>query len=194
MNLIAVLLPYFVGFIVLFALSRIVLAEADSNRPAEQLPDGRLIFAPEKMALVAMVLFVGGLGGLGIFGSVVALFNGHGLLPSLFCLAFAALLLCILPGTLTLTNEGLEQRYWAGNVKRIRWRDVTSVRIVQKEGRVVISGLGYSRIQHTRQLPDRDRLMAELQAHCPDRMPGAAKNASSQHRQWVVPPPPPPQS
>jgi hypothetical protein len=98
-------------------------------------------------------------------------------------------LLRILPGSITLTSAGLEQRYWLAKAKGIAWSDVRSIAVDHKQGRVTISSRTGVKIQHPRQLPDRARLLAELEARCPDKMPRADGSASPYHP--VVPPPPP---
>jgi len=191
MNLISLMSAYFIGVIVLFVLARMILKEADTNLQAEELPGGALRFGPDQLARIAMAVFIGGFGVVGVLGTVSALFGGRGLAMSLFCLAVALLLLRFLPGTLLLTKEGLEQHVWLGSPKKIAWSEVQSVTVVKREGRVVILGTGGRKIQHAKQLPDRDRLLAELRAHCPDKMPGATITVAAGHRDWMVPPPPP---
>ncbi|MDR3741672.1 MAG: hypothetical protein P4L40_21850 [Terracidiphilus sp.] len=190
MNILIIMGPYFVGVIVLFVLARLILKEADSNQQTEELPGGGVRFAPASQARVAMAVFIAMFAFVGVVGTMSALVNRQGLTLSLVCLIIALLLLRILPGTIVLTSEGLEQHFWLGKAKRVLWGDVGTVPVVQKEGRVTITGLKGGKIQHSKQFPDRDRLLAELRAHCPDRMPGATANVSSGHRNWVIPPPP----
>jgi hypothetical protein len=192
MNLLIIMGPYFVGVIVLFVLARMILKETDSNLQAEELPGGGVRFAPDRQARGAMAAFIAMFAFVGVAGTVSALINGQGLALSLACVVIALLLLRILPGTIVATHEGLEQHFWLGNVKRVLWGEVGTVSVVQKEGRITITGLKGGKIQHSKQFPDRDRLLAELRVHCPDRMPGAAAGGNGGHRNWVVPPPQPP--
>ena len=191
MILIEVMAPYFVGVVILFILMRIILREADSNVRAEELPDGVLRFAPVKQALIAMMVFIGIFVLVAVASTISTLIGGHGLIVSLFCLAVVFLLLQVLPGTVLLTKEGLEQHFWLGNLKKIAWSEVRAVSVLQREGRVVIFGASGKKIQYTRQLPDRDRLLAELRLHCPDKMPEPSTSPATGQRQWTVPPPPP---
>lgn len=183
MNPIGILLPFFAGMAVLWVLSRLILQEAGGSRQARVLPDGGLEFASEPSAFVAMYLFIGILALFGGAGGISALVTGRGMAPALFCLAFVALLLRVLPGTIVLTDQGLEQRYWLLKVMRIGWDEVREVIVDAKQGKVTVHSKFGGKIVHMRQLADRARLLAELEARCPDKMPGAK-------RRFVVAPPP----
>jgi len=190
MTFIWVIVPYFVGVGVLALLARIILKEADENQQAKPLPGGGLEFAPEKNVLTAMLIFIGIFGVLGVVGTVSALISGHGLVFSLAFVLFALLMACILPGSITLTEVEIEQRFWLGKRKSIHWDDLRSVTVDRKQGRVTIASRTGVKIQHARQLPDRARLLAELEARCPDKMPRPDGSAPLPHHP-VVPPPPP---
>lgn len=185
-NIVAWLLPYVVGVLVLFVLSRLAQKTADSGRKAQELADGGLEFAPDAAALVAMRLETGIFGLLGVGGVIGYLFNAHGLWVSLFCVVFALLLAKLLPGTIVLTEAGLEQRYWLGKPKQMRWKDVQIVTVQHKQRSVTVRGRGGVKIQHAKQLPDMERFVAELTTRCPDAMP-----REGEKRRVVIPPPPP---
>ena len=189
MNLIWFVVPYFAGVVVLFILMRIILGEAGSNLHAEELSGGVLRFAPVKLALIAMVVFIGIFVLAGVAGTISTLLGGRGVILTLFCLAVAFLLLQVLPGTILLTSEGLEQHVWLGRPKKIAWGEIRAVSEFKRDGRVEVLGMSGKKIQHTRQLPDRERLLAELRTHCPDKMPDAAGNPRAGRREWDVPPP-----
>lgn len=91
-----------------------------------------------------------------------------------FCILFMFLLLVAYPGSITATGEGLEQRFWLGRLKRIAWKDVANISVDEKKKRVTIASTQRVKIVHARQLPDKARLFAELQSHCPDKMPAPA--------------------
>ena len=173
MNPIYFLVLFFVGVAALWVLSRQIVREADRDRTARTLPDGALEFAAGQRAFLAMVVFIGVFAVLGVWGTVSALIAGRGLVFSLLCLGFALLLLRVLPGTIVLSGQGLEQRFWLARAKRIAWDQVRDVAVRPKQGEVTICGQRGAKIQHTRQLPDRARLLAELEARCPDKMPRA---------------------
>lgn len=183
MNPWPILAPFFIAAAVLFVLSRLVLSEGDPTRPPRTLPDGGLEFAFPARAFLGIYLFLGFLGLVTVSGIVSSTRSLMGIVVTVFCVGFIVLLLRVLPGTLVVTAQGLEQRYWLRKPRVIAWADVRRIEVREKQREVVIRGVGGTKIQHSKQFPDREQLMAALEAHCPDRMPGAAR---------VIPPAVPP--
>lgn len=183
MSPITFLVLFFVFVAGMWLLSRQIVREADSNRTAHPLPGGGLEFAVDRRAFLAIYVFLGVFGFLGVGGTISALIQHANAVFPLVCLGFAVLLLRVLPGTIVLNEQGLEQKFWLAAVRRIGWDQVRDVAVQQKQGLVTIRGKNGTKIQHPRQLPDRARLLAELEARCPDKMPGAAE------KRTVAPPP-----
>jgi hypothetical protein len=188
MNIFAWMMPYLLGMVALFVLSRLSQKEAGRSRKAEELPGGGLEFAPDTVALTSTRLLIGLFGLLGVVGIVGNAFNGHGLWPGVFCASLALLLAKLLPGTILLTDQGLEQRYWLGAPKQMRWKDVHMVTLQQRQRSVTVIGRSGVKIQHVKQLPDRSRLLIELANRCPEAMP-----REGEKRRVAIPPPPPPE-
>ncbi len=183
MNPLPILLPFFAAAAVLMVLMSLVLSEGDPTRSPHTLPDGGLEFSFPERAFWGIYLFLGILGFIALSGVMASRHGGGGVILTLFCVAFIVLLLWLLPGTIVVNAQGLEQRYWLRKPVTIAWAEVRSIFLNQKRREVTIRSVVGAKIQYSRQFPDLDRLMAELQAHCPDRMPGATR---------VIPPPPPP--
>lgn len=175
MNPWPVLAPFFIVAVVLLVLSQLVLAEGDPTRPPRTLPDGGLEFAFPQRAFLGIYLFLGLLGMVAVSGIVSAVHSSMGIVMTAFSVGFIVLLLWALPGTIVVNAQGLEQRYWLRKPVTIAWADVRVVVVNKKGNEVTIRGMGGTKIQHSRQFPDRARLLAELETHCPDRMPGAKR-------------------
>lgn len=189
MILIWVMVPYLLAVALLVVLSRLILKEANEEQLADPLSGGGLEFAPKKTARLAMQIFIGIFGLFGLLGIVSALVNGRPPIISVVFVLFALLMARILPGSITLTEAGLEQRFWLGKAKVIAWNEVRAVAVDQKQGRVTITGATGAKIQHPRQLPDRARLLVELESRCPDKMPRPDGSVPPPHPP-VVPPSP----
>ena len=189
MNPTLFLVLFFAGVAGLWLLSRQIVREADSDRTARQLPGGGLEFAVDQRAFLAMYVFLGVFAVMGVGGTISALIAHASLVFPLICLGFTLLLLRVLPGTIVMSEQGLEQKYWLTKAKRIGWGQVRDVVVRQKQGQVTICGKNGAKIQHTRQLPDRARLLAELEARCPDKMPRAIENRTEAQTVAVSSPP-----
>jgi hypothetical protein len=180
MNLVGMLLPFVVVILLLLVLSRLIVREAGAGRLAEELSGGTLQFAPNPSAYWAVYLFIASLAYLVIEGVLGIIETGNGWIPAVLCTGFILLLLSSFPGSIVADNKGLTQSYWLSGRRNIAWDDVWAVSVEEKNGRVTVkSKRSGAKIVHTRQLPDRARLLAELQTHCPDRMPGARRVVSA---------------
>ena len=173
MNLIGYMCFFFGLILLLWIASRMVISDADEGRAAKESP-GLVEFFPNRRAywgvyiIVAVMLYpVGGT-------AIAGIHTLADLSVPAFCLAFILFLLAAYPGTIYLREDAMEQTYWFGRRKHIGWKDVRSITIDEKRKRVTIAGTNGAKIVHTRQLPDKARLLAELTARCPGKMPGAA--------------------
>lgn len=147
------------------------LANAPKDRKANVSTTGRVEFAPNRRARAAWLILAAFLVYL-----VPAQFRhtgGH-LFPLVTAIAFASVavgLLISFPGTILIDSEGLQQTFWAWKNKRIRWADVVEINTGEKSHTVTITGADGVKIIHSRQLPDRPRLLWELKQHCGEQLP-----------------------
>ena len=145
------------------------LGNADKQRKASILPDGTIDFSPNRRSFWASPLVVVYL----IYLIVNLLMHLHGsLLNIMVAVVFGLLLFMIVfsfPDTITVTDHGIEQVAWLWKHKRIRWTDI--VEINAGGGMLTISGADGTKIVHTRQLPDRPRLLTEIKRHCGENLP-----------------------
>jgi len=179
MNPVAMVVPFFAVILLLFVLSRLVVSAAGIDRQPEELSGGTLQFLPNPSAYWGVYLFLGCLAFLALSGVANAIRGGSGLIPAVLCTGFFLFLLSAYPGSIVINKDGLEQLYWLTGRKRIPWSEVWSVAVDAKSNSVTVVGKRSVKIVHTRQLPGHDRFLAELQAHCPDRMPGAHRVVSA---------------
>lgn len=163
-----------IGFLlVLWILSRQIVRPADESRLAEER-GGEIEFTPNRGAVWSALLFVGVMAFLALDFLMAAPSNPRQIGLAVFCLVIMGMVLRGFPASILLSSDGVEQKYWLGPAKKIEWKQVTKIESDAKRNQLVIVG-GRGKITHTKQLPDRTRLIAELQKHCPDRMP--AENA-----------------
>lgn len=76
-----------------------------------------------------------------------------------------------LPGIITLSDGGLEQQYWFGRNKHIRWDDIAEIDSGPKDRRVTIKAVDGTRIYHSFLHSGRVRLLRELKLRCGDELP-----------------------
>lgn len=167
-----------VGMIVLvWALARIVVGSADANRQANQI-NGQLEFAPNRRSFVATPVFVGLLVYLGATVFASKLPAHINLFGAGFWLALAAVILAAFPATIRTGDEGVKQLYWFWKPRKIAWKEIDAVAFDEKKQKLTIKGQGGTKIVHTRQLPDRARLIAELEKHCEGKVPAELRPAA----------------
>jgi hypothetical protein len=75
------------------------------------------------------------------------------------------------PETIIVKADGLEQVSWLWKNKRIHRSDIVEINTGEKSRTVTITSADGTRIVHSRQLPDRQRLLAELKHHCGENPP-----------------------
>ena len=173
MNLMGMFIPFIGAFVVLLVLSRLIVSGADEERKALETENGRLEFTPNRRGYWATYLFIACLS----YVLVASLVNGikSGMAPAVLCAGFIALLLAAFPGSVIVDKNGLGQVYWLRGEKRIAWSDVSKVSVDEKKHEVKILGKFGTKIVHTRQLPDRERLLQELKTHCSEKLPAEPK-------------------
>ena len=146
-------------------------ADASEDRRAKVSSTGCVEFAPNRRATAAWLI----LAGFFVYSVPVQfrhvdrhLFN---VVTAIASASVAVGLLITFPGTILIDSEGLQQKFWAWKNKRIRWADVVEINTGEKSRTVTITGADGARIIHSRQLPDRPRLLWELKQHCGDQLP-----------------------
>jgi hypothetical protein len=77
----------------------------------------------------------------------------------------------ILPGTVFLTDDGLEEVFWLWRNKRIRWSEIVEINTERKGSAVMVIGGHQTKIIHSDRLPDRARFLAEIKRHCGENLP-----------------------
>jgi hypothetical protein len=148
-----------------------LLADASEDRRAKVSTTGCVEFAPNRRATAAWLILVA------FFAYLVpAQFRhvGSSLLPIVIAVGFALVvgaLLTSFPGTILIDARGLQQRFWAWKNKRIRWADIVEINTGEKNRTVTITGADGTKIVHSRQLPDRPRLLLELKQGCGEQLP-----------------------
>jgi hypothetical protein len=169
-SVISVMVPM-VGMIVLvWVLARIIVSPARASRTARPV-DGQLEFAPNRKNFVATPMFVAFLVYLGVTMYESKMPSGISMFGTGFWLVLAAVILTAFPATILANDEGLKQVYWFWKPRRIAWKDISAVTFDEKKQKLTIKGQGGTKIVHTRQLPDRARLIAEIEKHSDGKVP-----------------------
>ncbi len=146
------------------------LVDAPKDRKANLSTTGRVEFAPNRRATAAWLILVA------FFVYLVPaqfIHMGDHLFSIVTAVAFASVAIALLnsfPGTI-IDSEGLQQAYWTWKSKRIRWAEIVEINTGEKSRTVTITGADGIKIVHSRQLPDRPRLLWELKQHCGEQLP-----------------------
>ncbi len=176
MNILIMMLPIFGSILVCWIAALMVISEADKNRLAVESKNGRIEFLPNARSYWGVYVIIAVLCYPVVTGVISQIHSGSGAWLVSLCMGFIMLLLISFPGSIDVTSEGVEQNYWVGRRKRLAWRDVVGFEVDKKNKRVTIRAKSGPKIVHTRQLPDRERLMAELEIHCSaNQLAGTAK-------------------
>ncbi len=145
-------------------LAAVLIAVSFRNRrSATELGGGRIEFTPSRVALsswlilLAGTVFIGGRLMMHAGGHVVPFASGL-----VFCAGVAYFLTMGLPGKIVIDDEYVTQTFWLGAAKsRIPWSRIETV----QEQRLATSIIapGYRSIVHWSVLPDRPRLVKEIE-------------------------------
>jgi hypothetical protein len=181
MDVVGTFTPLLVSLLILFVLSRLIVSGADEDRQAQETGNGSIEFTPNRRSYWGVYLFIAFMAYIALASLFTGIKGPMDLLPAFFSAGFILLLLAAFPGSLVADEQGLEQAYWLRGRKRIAWKDVTRIAVNEKKGEVRISGKGGTKVLHSRQLPDRARLIEELRKHCNEKLPAdlAQKSVSS---------------
>lgn len=168
MGIVRVVLVWAVPVILLIALRM----ETSRHRLAKDAGAGKLLFELDHRtywAWLGLFLYL-------LYAVVIQFGGGHFRMASLVVAAVLVLLAVGLmmpfPETITAGPDGLMQelRFWLKK-KKIAWDNVQEVRTAKKNRLLIVAGTDGTKIVHTRQLPDRERLLEELYKHCGDKVP-----------------------
>ena len=147
------------------------LADAPKDRKANVSRTGCVEFAPNHRAtgawLILLAFFV-------YLAPARFIHMGDHLFSIVTAVAFASVAIALLisfPGNILADSEGLQQTYWIWKSKRIRWAEIVEINTGDKSRTVTITGADGTKIVHSRQLPDRPRLLWELKRHCGEQLP-----------------------
>ena len=160
-------------FLLLFAaaaiLAILIFLGRIGNRGSAHFSDGKVSFPPSRASLGSELVLIGFL----LQSAVRHLLRSHG--SAMDWVAQGALLVCslamltTLPGTIVVTDEGLEQLYWFRRRVRLPWDQIVEVKL--NPHTIAIQGEDGTRVVHTGQQVDRARLLVELKHHCGDDLP-----------------------
>lgn len=147
------------------------LADAPKDRKANVSATGRVEFAPNRRATAAWLILAAFFFYL-VPGQLKHMGDHLFSVATAVALASVAIgLLTSFPGTILIDSEGLQQQFWAWKNKRIRWTDIVEINTGEKSRRVTVTGADGIKIVHSRQLPDRPRLLSELKRRCGEQLP-----------------------
>jgi hypothetical protein len=148
-----------------------IAGSADRQRKALVLRGGRIEFSPNRRAFWAWPLLVVCL----VCATISQLKGRHGRPLDLIIAAslgiLAMMIILTFPETIIVTDNGLEQISWLRKNKQIRWGDIVEINTGEKSRTVTITGADGTKIVHSRQLPDRPRLLMELKNRCGEKLP-----------------------
>ncbi|MGC8549061.1 MAG: hypothetical protein ACP5M4_05105 [Acidobacteriaceae bacterium] len=163
--------------------------ETSRNRTAKDAGDGKLIFELDQItywAWLALFVYL-------LYTVVIQFGGGHFQMSSvwvaLVLLALAVGLMMPFPETITAGPEGLVQeiRFWLKK-KNVAWGDVREIRTAKKNKLLIVEGVDGTKIVHTRQLPDRERLLEELYRNCGDKVPAELRPVMALVQEMAVGP------
>ena len=160
---------HLLGLVVVVAFALFIGAR--NRRPAKDLGDGRIEFAPSIVALGAgaMIVIFFAYQSIGLFR------HSHGK-PLNFVMAACPGLLALsllfgFPGTLVISSDHLQQVRWLWRNNCIRWKDIIEINAGKKSRTVTVTSADGKKIVHSRQLADRPRFLLELKQHCGENLP-----------------------
>ncbi|HEX3892600.1 MAG TPA: hypothetical protein VHW46_08510 [Terracidiphilus sp.] len=165
MDYFTLMAPLILAVLVLLILAKLIASKAGKGREASKTTDGQLTFAPNRKSFWGVYLFIGCLTFVTLSALAHGIKSGTDLAVPALCVGFILLLLMVFPATIIANEQGIEQIYWLRGRKHIAWHDVKNVSLNEKYNELRIDSKTGVKIVHTRQLPDRKRLLNELDDH-----------------------------
>jgi hypothetical protein len=149
----------------------LLFRKAEARQRATVHGDGRIEFARNAYSYLAWILITVSLAWLATRGLLFGKREPLALLQAVGLGLLPVMLLTEFPGTIMITDVGLEQLYWLRRNKRIQWEDIVEINTGEKIRSVTITADDGTKIVHSAGLPDRARLLLELKQHCGDNLP-----------------------
>lgn len=147
------------------------LGSADKRRAANVLSDGRIEFTRNRLAYCAWPVIIVLLSWEFVGELMQCFAKPSHLLNAAILGWFAFWLFTWFPGTIIVSDYGLEEVRWFWKHKRISWKDIVEVNTGNKHRIVTITGEDGAKIVHSGLLVDRPRLLLELKRHCGANLP-----------------------
>jgi hypothetical protein len=150
---------------VIFVAAVVIVVFFRNNSRARQLDGGQIEFSPARIALSSWLVV---LGGLVFIGCRLMLRAGGHLAPFasgfLFCVGVVYFLTMGLPGKIVIDDRQIAQTFWLGaSETRILWDEIEEVQ--EQRHAISIVAPGNRKIVHWSILPDRPRLLREIELH-----------------------------
>jgi hypothetical protein len=158
-------------FLFLPVLAILLLFGRIGNRGSARVIDSRVEFPPCQVAFWSWLAVIALLLSVAVLHLVHHHEHRRDLLMHISLGVGALLFLSLLPATIVVTEEGLEQIFWLGKNRKIAWDDIDEVNTGKDRRTVSITGRDGTRILHMGQLVDRPRLLLELKQHCGEDLP-----------------------
>jgi hypothetical protein len=175
MDLVKAIAPFFCVLAVFWVAARLAVSDAAKGRTVRERGDGAIEFHVNRQNFWGVYVILS----LTSYPVLVFVLSGFqaafGLWLVSLCSGCVLLLLMSFPGTIVVNDKGLKQSYFVGRPRQIQWKQVAWIITDKKKKTVTIKGLHGTKVVHTRQLPDKARFLAELQTHCPAKMPAEAE-------------------
>lgn len=170
MDFVTFFVPQFGALLLLLLLAKMIAGKADEGREARVEGD-RIEFTPNRRSFWAVYVFIACMAYLVVASLWHGLRTGVSFAIPAVALGFVLFLLMAFPATVVVDDKGMEQTFWLRGRKRIAWKDVSKSTVIEKTGEVKIASRAGVKILFTRQLPDRERMLAEIEKHRSESVP-----------------------
>lgn len=172
-----------INFLFWVAMALFIASMVSNRRSATDRANGTVEFAPRWFGVWALVYVA-------IRMCFITWgFLRHGLTAPLTFITGASLglasvgLVFVLPGSVLVTDNGLEEVIWLWRNKKIPWEEIVEINTERKGSMVTVIGADKTKIIHSSRLPDRPRFLLEIKRHCGENLPadfpnGEANNSS----------------
>lgn len=138
---------------------------------AKDLSDERVEFSPDPITYFAWPLITL----LPAWVAIHELRRGLGdwsqLMAPAIILLLAASQMFSFPGSIVVSQEGIEQHFWLRGQKRIRWGEVTELKEGRANSSLTITASDSTRIDFSGRMPDLPRFLAEIEKYCSGNLP-----------------------
>ena len=158
----------------------VLTRKSQTQRPATELSDGRVEFAPGVLSFWVWLSIA-----IPSAWSAIVVLRRHfstpwELLTTTYVVLIALSHLLSFPRTIVVTREGLEQLHWLWMNRRIRWNDIVEIKTVANRSRVTIKSGDGTTIVYSAELADRPRFLLELKRYCGENLPPEFPNEPAQ--------------